>query len=307
MFSYRSLPTPFFLLAATLAAGTVRAVDAATVDAAKKVFEQHQNSVVAINAVVKLQISAGGAGNQTQEQSLDLFGTVVNDKGLTVVNYSSLDISSQVMAQVKGRLPAGMKLDVKADFKEVKIITSDGDEIPGDVVLKDPTLDLAFIKPDPNSDEAKSAKFTPISLSGPFGEPALLDDVVIIERMGKDLNRLATLNLARVVGIQRKPRTFYLVNDQNTATPVFDLKGNLIGIFARRIFENAAASTIVLPAKDVADIAKQAEEAKAPEKPKEEPKAEEKKDKPDDAKKAEGGAEKKEPAAEAKSGEGDKK
>ena len=76
------------------------AADQATLDIARKLYEEHQVSVVAVTAVVKLQVSVSGSGNQTQEQSMETFGTIINDQGLTVVNYSALDVSSQIRAQV---------------------------------------------------------------------------------------------------------------------------------------------------------------------------------------------------------------
>lgn len=245
-----------------------QAADAAAVQTARKLYEDRQGAVVAVTAVIKVQVSVSGGGNQAQEQTAEMMGTVINDQGLTVVNYSTLDVSSQVRSQLKGKLPPGMKVDIKAEFKEVKIVTSDGDEVPGDVVMKDPDLDLAFIKPDPNSDEFKNTKFAPIHLVLPPAEPAILDEVILLDRRGKEVNRRPTVSFARIVGIQTKPRTYYLLDSQNSGTPVFDLQGNLLGIFARRMFEGAATSTIVLPVKDVADIAKQAEAAKAPEKSK---------------------------------------
>ncbi len=150
-----SIAASLCLLTAT--ASLLRAVDPGDFDAARKLFTEKQSAVVAVSAVVKLQISVGGQ-NQSQEQSVEMLGTVINEQGLTLVAYSALDLSSQVKAQVKGKIPANMKLEVKSDFKEVKLILSDGEEVPGDVVLKDEDLDVAFIRPDPASDEFKAAK-----------------------------------------------------------------------------------------------------------------------------------------------------
>ncbi len=94
----------------------------------------------------------------------------------------------------------------------------------------------------------------------------MLDEVVILERFGKDLGRKASVNFARIVTILTKPRNFYVVNDNNAGTPVFDLKGNLLGIFVRRIFEKSAATPVIMPVKDLVDLAKQAEAAPAPKK-----------------------------------------
>lgn len=258
-----SIAASLCLLTAT--ASLLRAVDPGDVDAARKLFTEKQSAVVAVSAVVKLQISVGGQ-NQSQEQSVEMLGTVINEQGLTLVAYSALDLSSQVKAQVKGKIPANVKLEVKSDFKEVKLILSDGEEVPGDVVLKDEDLDVAFIRPDPASDEFKAAKWSPVRLIPPPAEPQVLDEVVILERFGKDLGRKASVNFARIVTILTKPRNFYVVNDNNAGTPVYDLKGNLLGIFVRRIFEKSAATPVIMPVKDLVDLAKQAETAPAPKK-----------------------------------------
>ncbi|MEX1117103.1 MAG: trypsin-like peptidase domain-containing protein [Akkermansiaceae bacterium] len=96
-----------------------------------------------------------------------------------------------------------IKLSAKSTTKEVKILMSDGSETPAKVAFKDPDLDLAFIRPE----KADGVKFTPVDTAN-SAPMALLDDVIILGRLGRDLNREPVVMTSEVISIISKPRTF---------------------------------------------------------------------------------------------------
>jgi hypothetical protein len=66
------------------------------------------------------------------------------------------------------------------------------------------------------------------------------------------------VRLNEIVGIVEKPRRFYLLSDlQFLGTPVFDGKGAVLGVTLQN-FANGRRSIMVLPAGDIAEMAKQA-------------------------------------------------
>ncbi len=253
-------PLSRLLLGLCLLTVTLRA-DESVNAGARKIFESFQDSIVTIKAVIDVEVVVGGSANQSQEQKLEVPGTVIQDNGLTVVSNATIDIGKQIEQQI-ARQVRGQQVDVKTTFKEVNLLLRDGTEIPSKVVLKDGDLDIAFVLPDAEEVEAEGLEFNPVIFPEETPKVELLDSIVILNRLGQNLDREMSVYVTKVEALIKKPRRFILTHNTSTGTPAFLPKdGTPLGLYVRRIVNGNATSTIVLPAKEVSRLAKEAAEA----------------------------------------------
>jgi S1-C subfamily serine protease len=183
---------------------------------------------------------------------------VISADGLTVLSHSGVDPS-----RAYGRF--GLKIDVATS--DVKIVLADGTEHEADLVLTDKDLDLAFVRP-------KGPVKLPCVEMKKTDDPALLDQLVSITRMGRKANREPGVAISEVLSILHKPRVRYMVSGQIfQGCPVFKASGEVLGM----ALVQADTGLSVLPCDDVLEAAKQAAAKKpgetAPPSDKPEPKA----------------------------------
>ncbi len=115
---------------------------------------------------------------------------------------------------------------------------------------------------------------TAISLAD-AGTPAVLDDLVVLGRLGRVGGWVPSSVLYSVAAIMEKPRTFFVLNGPvGTGMPAFQANGKVVGVMTIRQIdpgrmsmfgmmggtEGAGVIAVVLPAADVLEIAKQADE-----------------------------------------------
>lgn len=233
------------------------------VQTARKLYRTHQDSVLFVLAVARIEATAAGKTLPAQEQKIEAIGTVIDRSGLTVISYSAINPGLALRGR-KFRTSSGtVTIQAKTDFKEVKIRLSDGTEVPAKMVLTDIDLDLAFILPDADSDEAKGASFNPIRLEKP-AKLDVLDEAIALGRLDKSLDRRPTVVVGRIGAIVKKPRTFYRATVGSLGGPVFAADGRIVGITVRRMVDERPSATVLLPAQDVQEIAKQALARKKP-------------------------------------------
>jgi S1-C subfamily serine protease len=224
---------------------------------ANALLTQYKDSTLFVSAVVSIEVTAGDMPTQKEEKKMEVIGTVINKDGLIVAPLSTLDAAATMDGRTVNTPKGPLKLSAKSDIKEVKIIMPDGSEADAKVVLKDVDLDLVFIKPDKKADN-----FTPINTadSAPI---ALLDDVIVLGRLGKDLNREAMIITGEVISVVKKPRVFGEITAPATGMPVFNDQGKFIGIGINRLSSkgatdgNVAGSAVLLPAADLLESASQ--------------------------------------------------
>ena len=224
---------------------------------ANALLTQYKDSTLFVSAVVSIEVTAGDVPTQKEEKKMEVIGTVINKDGLIVAPLSTLDAAATMDGRTVNTPKGPLKLSAKSDIKEVKIIMPDGSEADAKVVLKDVDLDLVFIKPDKKADN-----FTPINTadSAPI---ALLDDVIVLGRLGKDLNREAMIITGEVISVVKKPRVFGKITAPATGMPVFNDQGKFIGIGINRLSSkgatdgNVAGSAVLLPAADLLESASQ--------------------------------------------------
>jgi hypothetical protein len=206
-----------------------------------------------VSAVLKVQVP----GRSDFEQKTQMLGTVIHPSGLTVVSLAEID-------------PLSMNSSTKAKVKmsDVKFRLANNKEIPAKLVLKDPDLDLGFLMP-VKEDGKEMPKLTWVNLEE-LPLPEILDDVVIITRLDKSLDRQPSVNLGCISAVVQKPRTFLCfetVGQGGMGVPAFRLDGKAFGICVLRKpppnSQVRSLSSIILPGEDVMEIAQQVLKKKA--------------------------------------------
>lgn len=258
------------MLAAALAAPTALAQDQRA--ALREVGKKWQDAIVSIRVSLKVRMSMGGREVQSMDDTLESVATVIDPSGLTVMSLSTLDPGA-MMSRLMGAAASGdQKMQIVSEPSDVRMRLPDGRELPATIVLRDQDLDLAFIRPTAKP----AAPLTAVNLSD-AARPAILDDVVVLSRLGRVGGWAPAAVLYSVGAIIEKPRTFFVLNGAaGTGTPAFLANGKLVGLLTIRQIdpgrmsmfgmmggtEGAGMMTVILPAADVLEIAKQAQGGK---------------------------------------------
>ncbi len=249
------------LLAVALSAHAADPLPVAT----RKVFEQNKDAIVWISAVAKMSFATSDSkapmNIPDEERKFEALGTILDSNGLVVAALSGLD-PTRILSGREVNTPSGrVRIDASATLKEAKIILPDGTEVPADVVMKDLDLDLAFLRPKPDSREAKAATFKPIDLKN-SAIGGIADDTVTVMRMDEMFNRQPAVQGGQVVAVTQKPRAFLRVSGTASGCPTFAMDGRILGISVNRFSKEKPPISVVLPAADVLEIADQAKVAK---------------------------------------------
>jgi hypothetical protein len=137
----------------------------------------------------------------------------------------------------------------------------DGSEVPAKILLKDNDLDLAYVLPiaGEKSSEGKKREAFPFvpSKQGNFQSPAVLDGVVSMSKLGRNLYRQSTLRRGWVNAVIEKPRQYYVIENTSPGTPVFDKRGTWLGVVVYKMERGQPSAIVTLPSKDILEIAEQ--------------------------------------------------
>jgi S1-C subfamily serine protease len=163
------------------------------------------------------------------------------------------------------------RVDITSEPTDLKIRLPDGRELPAKIVLRDEDLDLAFIRPTTKP----SAPMVAIKLAE-SATPVLLEQVLILSRLGRVGGWSASASLADISAVIQRPRTFYVLGGApgGMGTPAFNASGKLVGLLTLRQVDPGRSSMfsmtggaealgllpVILPAADVLEIARQADE-----------------------------------------------
>jgi S1-C subfamily serine protease len=238
--------------------------------AARDVVKKWQEAIVNVRVVLKMRMSMGGREMQASDDPVDTVGTVIDPSGLTVLSLGSLNpgaMMSKLMGSGGGN--GQPQMEITTEPTDVKIRLSDGRELPAKIVLRDEDLDLAFLRPTTKLEKPLVA----IDLKD-AAKPAILDQVLVLSRLGRVGGWTSGAVLADVSAIIEKPRTFYVLSGNVTGmgTPAFLANGRIVGLMTLRQIEAGRASLasmmggmegmgmlgVILPAADVLEIAQQA-------------------------------------------------
>jgi S1-C subfamily serine protease len=232
----------------------LRAASEAEAAAGRALVKRYADAIVGVELVVTLKMKVGDREAPAQERRIEVNGTVISASGLTLTSLADVDPQAAYEAS-RANASGGRGVElVGVDFKEVKLRLADGKEVPARFVLKDADLDLAFMAPEASEG---GAEYPHVSLES-AADGALMGNYFSVARAPKSLQRVPLVRLNEIVGIVEKPRRFYLLSDlQFLGTPVFDGKGAVLGVTLQN-FANGRRSIMVLPAGDIAEMAKQA-------------------------------------------------
>ena len=239
--------------------------------AGRALVKRYADSVVGIELVVTLKMKMGDREAPPREQRIEVNGTVISSSGLTVTSLAEVDPQTAFEA-MRANAPAGRAPElVGVEFKEVKLRLADGKEVPARFVLKDGDLDLAFMAPEVSGDAPKPEFPSYVKLDEST-EGAVMGTYFCVERAPKALQRVPLVRTSSIAGVVEKPRRFYLMTAYALGAPMLDQSGRVLGITVQNFSGGRRTGLMVLPAADIADIAKQAAtlqmQPKAPEAPK---------------------------------------
>jgi len=247
-----------------VAASPLAAADAIA-DSARALAERHAEAVVAVQLVLKEQMTMFGRNSQEQENKGEITGTMIDPSGLTVASLTSLDPTSIVTDAMTAGMGMGMDLKMESQVASARILLPDGKELEAQVVLRDPDLDLVFIRPK----EKPATPLAYVDLSDTYA-PVLMDEVITVSRLGNLGHRSPSVSACRIEAVVEKPRLFYVPEQELSAAltlgcPVFSaVEGKTVGVRLVRKGKTDALSArdfvmaIILPASDILEASKQA-------------------------------------------------
>lgn len=228
------------------------------VTAGRAIVAKWADTVVTVKLAAKVRITMGGE-DQTQEHKSESTGTVLDATGLIVASLTQIDPSEAFARMGDDEETKGMKLSI--DITDLKVRFADGLELPAKIVLRDKDLDLAFLR----LVKPPAAPLTAVD-SGTASAAGLLDQVIILSRMGSVANRTIAATVDRIEAVVEKPGKFFVPGGGGSPSlgcPVFGLDGKLVGIELLRVSpaakgEERGQLLIVLPIADVDTAAKTA-------------------------------------------------
>lgn len=230
-------------------------------EAGRAILEQNRQTVVTVRLIVKMTF--GGMGSEEGES--EVTGTVIGPDGLTVVSLTATDPST-MLQQMFG----DEDFQMSAQVTDVKILLEDGRELDAKIILRDKVLDLAFVRPV----EKPAEPMATVSLTQ-APEVQILDELVVLTRLGRVARREYAAAIERIEAIISKPRTFYVPgSDPSTAdlgSPAFSADGAFVGIGVMRAIKSSGGRmmsmfgggsgdnmmVIIVPASDIAESAEQ--------------------------------------------------
>lgn len=236
----------------------------------KKILDANKNAVLKIKLVIQQKTIMNGKEMQSNETKSEATGAVIDPSGLVVASLSSID-PTKLMDSMMKNMGEGMKFEMKYELKDVKLVLPDETEVDAKVVLRDNDWDMAFIRPTQKLVKPLAA----LDLNNQ-SQPQVLDDIVIINRMGKVANHVSSAASSKISAIVPKPRLFYVPQAEGigaTGTPVFTMDGKIVGVILMRSVDTHAGGgmtamlggaegmgimAIILPASEILEASKQA-------------------------------------------------
>lgn len=231
-------------------------------EAARKIGRELGDAVLTVRVVIKTRVVVEGRQMNESENANETVATVVSPEGLAVCALSEVDPSHQLEMMRE----AGSEYQFEAEVSDLKLIRPDGKELAAEVVVQDKDLDLAVLRPT----EKPAEPLTAIDLTQER-TPEMLEQLVVLSRLGEVANRAASVTLDRVQAVVQKPRTLYITGVNawvsGLGCPVFALDGKLVGIVVMRSMPAIAGGPgggrssnmpVVLPAADVRGVVEQA-------------------------------------------------
>jgi hypothetical protein len=230
--------------------------------AGRSIFIKHQEAVVRVSLIINFRLFMNGNEKKKSESKTETTGTILTPAGLIMISLNTTEPDKMAEEDIKRKTGSQMRLE--SELGEIRIILSDGKEIPGTIVLRDRDLDLAFIRPAKNHEIAFHSLGTVKKAA-----PEIMDLVFSLGRLPKLGSRAATISMDRIHAIVNKPRTVYIpFFTRELGSPIFAENGDWIGNMLIRYNPSGNTSPpamfVILPADDIMEIAAQAPTIETP-------------------------------------------
>ncbi|BCW99789.1 MAG: hypothetical protein KatS3mg024_2616 [Armatimonadota bacterium] len=251
------------LLAASVVAPPGASAEAENTVGAVAVVAKHEPAVVSVKSVASMKTSFGGREASQEEQENECTGIVVSPSGLVLVSLSAVDPSDMYAEYMKQMGEQSEQMSFTAELKSITVRLSDGSEVPAEVAIRDRDLDIAVLKP--RAQIPGSLPYVDLSASTDVG---LLDDLLLVSRLGKEGSWIAVAGLEKVKGIFTKPRKMYFVpyspsgEDTDVGALALTPDGKIVGMHLYRRVAGAAGRgpsyfMVVMPAKELLAVVRQ--------------------------------------------------
>jgi hypothetical protein len=223
--------------------------------AAKKVIKEYSNSVVLVKYTLSNNNPQFAAFGMPQDQTVISSAIVIADD---IVATSAPRNQMMFFGQGGG--------NEAPNPKNIKVILHDGSQLSADFLIKDKNYSLMFVKVRKESLQSSKTKLT--ALNAPFSNAEAGDFALSIQRSNEEFGFAPRINLAIIESEITKPIKAYGTFLGWELTPIFDLKGSLIG-FATSYDSGtditagrAGFLTLIIPADFAKQIFDKAKEAK---------------------------------------------
>jgi S1-C subfamily serine protease len=229
-------------------------------DSFKEFVMDKGDAVITLEVIMDIKF-AGYGSQYDSERKIETLGVVVDESGTVVTALSNIDPGSFYSQS------SGNEDNYVTRLKSVKYILPDNTELEAGVVLRDPDLDLVFLK----TFEASEKPLTFISMEE-NQEVGLLDEVYAISRLGRIGRRSVAAMSGEIQSVIKKPRLLYVPHAEITSakagSPVFTVDGKFVGLNTYYVFPGGSKSLgendepiipVVLPVESILEVAKQAE------------------------------------------------
>ena len=243
--------------------------------AGREIMKRFKNAVVTVEMTIEQRMVVSGREMHRSESKTEAIATVIEPSGLSVLSLFTTDPTRifDLFDMDEFGEEDMQKLNWESQITDVKMVLSDGNEVPAKIVLRDEDLDLAFVRP-----VEKLTKPIPALDLSKAAIPQILDQVVVLTRLGKIASRVHSVSLSRIEAVVRKPRILYVPGSAGVegglGAPVFSLDGKLVGVVVLRIMKSkrigmggmfggmggSGIIPVVMPAEEIAEVAKQAPE-----------------------------------------------
>jgi len=240
-----------------------------TPEAARQMVAGVEGAVVSVRIQSRTIMTMEGREASREESESEATGCVVNAKGLTAVSLTAVDPGSLYNELMKSA-GGDEDFDMRTEITDVKLRLPDGKEVAAEIAMRDRDLDLAFISP--KTPLAAPAAFVDMA-AGP--EAQILDPVVLVWRLGKQNSWTTVAQTRDIAGVLTRPRKMYLMEsgsmggEDQLGCLALGAEGKALGMQLLRKVPSAGKDRpqvllVILPAKEIAAIAKQVESGAVP-------------------------------------------
>ena len=219
--------------------GGVAPAPAATDADLRSLLERYAPAVVAVKAVVKVELQMGSQGRD-QEQTLEMLGVVVDPSGLVMISNAQISSSrlSEMMTSL-GMVEDGFQFTMTPTEFKIYFEGEDQGRLAF-LAAADTQLDLAFLQlEDPGKTPLPAVDFAAAA------EPALGQEVVGLSRLNSSFDHAAFYEVARVSGEVLKPRRAWILDGQlaTLGLAVFSIAGKPVGVISTVVSSVAPESS----------------------------------------------------------------